>query len=129
MSHLHALIIEDNIYNAEVLASLLAAENVQSTIVSNLNTMAEDIQNLAQVDLIFLDLEMPVATGYEVFEYLISEPKTNSIPVIACTVHVSEINVARKLGFHSFLGKPLSSSRFSNQLKRILNNQPVWEVG
>ena len=42
------------------------------------------------------------------------------------TVHVSEIGVARDLGFHSFLGKPLDVDKFPEQLKRILNDEPVW---
>lgn len=125
----HALIIEDNPYNAEVLASLLAAQNVGSTVVLDLSTIGDELSKLPQISLIFLDLEMPDATGYEVFEYLMSDPRASAVPIVAYTVHISEINAARKLGFHSFLGKPLNSTRFADQLKRILNNQAVWEVG
>lgn len=125
----HALIIEDNPYNAEVLASLLASENVSSTIVIDLSTIGDELGHLPQISIIFLDLEMPDATGYEVFEYLMSDPRASTVPIVAYTVHISEINVARKLGFHSFLGKPLNSNRFADQLHRILNNQAVWEVG
>ncbi|MBI5929600.1 MAG: response regulator [Chloroflexi bacterium] len=128
-SQAHALIIEDNVYNAEVLASLLAAEGVNSTIVLDVSTLENEISHLPHINIIFLDLEMPEANGYEVFQYLTSELKTNTIPIVAYTVHISEINVAKKLGFHSFLGKPLNSNHFANQLQRILSNQPVWEVG
>jgi len=49
------------------------------------------------------------------------------VPIIAYTVHVSEIDVVRQHGFDGFLGKPLDSARFPQQLARILNREPVWE--
>jgi hypothetical protein len=32
------------------------------------------------------------------------------------------------LGFDGFLGKPLDSARFPEQLDRILAGKPVWEI-
>jgi two-component system cell cycle response regulator DivK len=34
---------------------------------------------------------------------------------------------ARESGFDGFLGKPLDPDRFPEQIRRILNNEPVWE--
>jgi hypothetical protein len=47
---------------------------------------------------------------------------------VACTVHTAEIHTTQKLGFFSFVAKPLDFSRFPNQLKRILDGNPVWEA-
>jgi len=38
------------------------------------------------------------------------------------------IDVARRAGFDSFIGKPLDLRGFPDQIRRILNGQPVWEV-
>jgi hypothetical protein len=45
---------------------------------------------------------------------------------VAYTVHVSEINTVYQMGFHSFLGKPLDSDLFPDQLARILRGERVW---
>jgi CheY-like chemotaxis protein len=128
MSNPHALIIEDNPYNAEILASLLAAQGVDATIITEETGILDAVENAARIDVVFLDLEMPNQDGFEIFEALSAEAKLRSVPIVACTVHTSEINTARRLGFHSFLGKPLNAGRFREQLARILSNQPVWEI-
>ena len=79
-------------------------------------------------DVIFLDLEMPEINGYEMIEILKNELGV-SAPIIAYSVHISEVHVARKLGFDGFLGKPLRRTEFPGQLQRILNGEKVWEPG
>ncbi len=79
---------------------------------------------LEPVSVVFLDLEMPGVDGYSVKDYL--REQLPGVPIIAYTVHVSEINVVQQLGFDGFLGKPLDSSRFPDQLARILRGESVW---
>ena len=81
---------------------------------------------LEKVDIVFLDLEMPKLDGYEVL-VILKQHFGNNVPIVACTVHTAEINTTRKLGFSSFVAKPLDTDRFPNQLSRILNGDPVWE--
>lgn len=126
MSQIHALIIDDNKDNASVLAQLLALEGVSCTEVLDTRKLAATLQRLTQVDIIFLDLEMPHEDGFTVLRNMKSNPKLKTVPVVAYTVHVSEIGRARQFGFHSFLGKPLDSDRFPDQLARILRGENVW---
>jgi two-component system cell cycle response regulator DivK len=49
-------------------------------------------------------------------------------PIVACTVHSSEMNNASKHGFNGFVGKPLDPDRFSEQVKRLLAGGPVWDL-
>jgi two-component system cell cycle response regulator DivK len=51
--------------------------------------------------------------------------------VIAVTAEASQeqINKARASGFDGFLGKPLDPDRFPEQIRRILANESVWEMG
>jgi CheY-like chemotaxis protein len=125
----YALIIDDNQANAEVLEMLLKSEGVGSTIVylpRNLPAVLDQLES--QMDVVFLDLELPNHNGFDLMEMLREHPRVNGAPLVAYTVHTSEINEAREAGFHSFLGKPLDTRRFPDQLHRILNNQPVWEI-
>jgi two-component system cell cycle response regulator DivK len=123
----HALIIDDDMASNKVLANLLAREDVGSTIVQDLLQLEATIQTLEACDIVFLDLEMPVLDGYQVFQKLSADSRFASVPIVACTVHTSEAANARRMGIHGFIAKPLDPQRFPEQLRRILNGEQVWE--
>ena len=124
----HALIIEDNSNNSEVLAILLELQGVASTNVRSTRQVASTIEQLEHVDVIFLDLEFPYGDGFGVFKLLRSDPRYAAIPIIAYSVHISQVDKVRAAGFQGFLGKPLSIEQFPDQLRRILSGIAVWEV-
>jgi CheY-like chemotaxis protein len=123
----HALIIDDDANNGEVLAELLQMEGISSSRVQNPTTLDRTLTG-DQYDVVFLDLEMPNLNGYQVLEKIQANANYSGIPVVAYTVHLNEIHTAKEVGFHSFIGKPLNVERFSDQLQRILKGIPVWEV-
>lgn len=126
MTDYTALIIDDNAQNIEVLQNLLVAEGVATTTIND-PLLAEVIAaKMGQVDVIFCDLEMPQLDGFALLSRLRQRVGANT-KIIAYTVHVSEMDVARQSGFDGFLGKPVDGERFGEQLRRILNGQPVWE--
>lgn len=123
----HAVLIDDNPHNMTILAQLLAESGVSSTLVADIGKLADTIAALDQIDLIFLDLEMPQIDGYSLLEHLRAEPRLSSIPVVAHTVYLTEITTAAQVGFHSFIGKPIDADTFPQQLARILRGERVWE--
>lgn len=128
MNQAHALIIDDNAKNLSVLARLLAEEQVGSTQVTNPRQLSAAIETLDAVDVVFLDLELPNTNGYEILAMLHEDDRFADVPIVAYTVHVSEINAAQQRGFHSFLGKPIDPDKFHDQLARILSGEAVWET-
>ncbi len=129
MTALHALVIDDNSNNRGVLAELLEIEGIRCTEVRDPLLLDNMLSQIAPVNVVFLDLEMPGIDGYGVLEKLKAMPGFANVPVVAYTVHVSEINAARQRGFHSFLGKPLDADTFPAQLASILSGERVWSVG
>lgn len=127
MANLHALIIDDDAYSIYVMERLLDQENISYTAVADPTRLAEILQTLDAVDIVFLDLEMPKLDGYEVLAFL-KKHIEGKVPIVACTVHTAEINNTRRQGFFSFVAKPLDLDRFSDQLHRILSGVPVWEL-
>ena len=126
MNAVHALIIDDNIRNIHVLANLLADENITCTHITNPKQLDSVMQTSDEINVIFLDLEMPGLDGYEVHKILRSNSRFNGVPIVACTVHISEIHTASQVGFDSFLGKPLNADNFPQQIARILHGEGVW---
>ncbi len=126
MTQFHALIVDDNPQNRKVLAQLLAKQGVATLEISDPRKLATMLEELSQIDVAFVDLEMPGLTGYEVKNLL--KTHASNIRIIAYTVHVSEMGVVKKLGFDGFLGKPINPDKFPDQLARILNQEEVWET-
>jgi two-component system, cell cycle response regulator DivK len=126
MTQRAALIIDDNDGNLDVLAELLEMEGMTSITVRQPERLEAALGSYHQLDVIFLDLEMPGIDGYTMLSYLKNDERFKAVPVVAYTVHVSQMNVARQRGFHSFLGKPLDADRFPEQLARILRGERVW---
>lgn len=124
----HALIIEDNSNNSEILALLLARQGVASTSVPATRYINEALERGGRFDVVFLDLEFPHGDGFTVFSMLRDDQRLDHAPIIAYSVHTSEIDRVRRAGFQGFLGKPLNSARFPEQLRRILDGLPVWEI-
>ena len=124
MSH-HALVVDDNKQNLRVLSQMLSKQGVHSTEVFDPLTLEAILPTLEAVDVIFLDLEMPGLDGFAVKDRIL---KTFvNIPIIAYTVHISEMNVIQEHGFSGMLAKPLDGARFPDQLARILRGEQVWE--
>jgi two-component system cell cycle response regulator DivK len=127
MSTHHALIIDDNANNIEVLEGLLAEQGIFVYTSQDPTRVDAELQKLDGVDVVFCDLEMPKVDGFQLLPML-RRQLGSSVPIIAYTVHLSEIDTARKVGFDGFLGKPLDADRFPELLKRILNGQSIWEL-
>ena len=124
----HALIIDDNRNNIDVLIMMLEQEGISQTSVQNLSHIETTLEQMDSVDVVFLDLEFPGSNGFELLKLIRSLAPLAQAQVIAYTVHTSEIDAVRRAGFDGFLGKPLDSRRFSSQVKRILSGASVWEI-
>lgn len=123
----HALIIDDDPQNVEVLARLLAMNGVTYTAILDGSELESSLFGVEQIDVIFLDLELPRQNGYDVYADLRSR-LGETPPIVACTVHSNEISVTRQMGFDGFISKPIHPGRFPSQLAHILNGEPVWDA-
>jgi CheY-like chemotaxis protein len=125
MSHIHALVIEDDSNSVQVISMLLKQQGLSCTAFKNPQDVVDALGSIEPFDVVFLDLEMPNVDGYQMFEFL----RKNGVnqPIIACTVHTNEMETARELGFNGFVSKPLDPLRFTDQISSILSGQPVWD--
>ncbi len=122
----HALIIDDTPNNVQVLRMLLEREGLTASEALNSYEVPDVLDQLERVDVIFLDLEMHNGDYYALLNDLKANPRLYHVPIIAYTVHISEIDNARKAGFDGFIAKPIKMADFPEHLRRILNGQPVW---
>lgn len=124
-----ALIIDDNNLNLETLSALLHKEGMEVATTQNPSRISHMLDEVGRVDVVFLDIEFPNDDGFDYLPGLLNDARLQNVPIVAYSVHISELQEAREAGFHGFLGKPLNASAFPSQLRRILNGESVWEVG
>ncbi|MBN1313444.1 MAG: response regulator, partial [Anaerolineae bacterium] len=96
------------------------------TAVTATRQVADALNSASQINVVFLDLEMPNGDYLQTLQDLRADPRLAGVPIVAYTVHTSEIDQARQVGFDGFLGKPLSTKEFPDQIRRILNGEEVW---
>ena len=82
-----------------------------------------------RVDLILLDIQIPLEDGYEILRQIRERPLLRQTTVVAVTANVMQQDVdrARQAGFDGFIGKPIVASRFPDQIRRIMAGEQVWE--
>jgi CheY-like chemotaxis protein len=74
-----------------------------------------------KIDIIFMDIEMPVMNGIEATKKLKSDFKYKAIPVVALTAHNLEdfSSDFDNAGFNSILEKPYSCERIAEVLEKL----------
>jgi CheY-like chemotaxis protein len=121
------IIVEDDEYSVEVLGHFLETGDIKYHVCTDTQEVISALQTYPEVDAIFVDLELSEENGYDILKAIQNRAKWDAVPVVAYTSHTYQKSQARDAGFHSFLGKPLNSAVFFDQLQRILNKQQVWD--
>jgi len=122
------LVIDDNALNRDVLTVMLKEAAVSYTTLASPLDLTQVLDGMDRLDAVFLDLEMPGMDGFEALDLLKAHPLSKAVPVIAYTVHVSQVNQAKAAGFDGFMAKPIDANKFLGQLGRILRGESVWEI-
>ena len=74
-------------------------------------------------DLLLLDLKMPRKNGFEVLEWLRTQPSLSHLRVVVLTTseQLRDVNRAYALGAASFLTKPLNFVEFKDTIQAMYN--------
>jgi two-component system cell cycle response regulator DivK len=123
------LVVEDNVSNFVLVARLLGYLGIHCEWKTSGFEVVEYADTLPHLDLILMDIRLPYEDGYGALKK-IRQSDLQKVPVVAVTAEASreQLEKARRSGFDGFLGKPLDPDHFPNQIRRILDGQPVWEL-
>ena len=125
------LVVEDNPASFALTARLLAYCGVKNPEWKTTGWgVVEYAEQMGRVDLVLMDLRLPVEDGYQALRQIRSHPELKDTLVVPVTAHggLSEMEKARAAGFDGFLAKPLDAKKFPDQIRRILSGEPVWEA-
>jgi CheY-like chemotaxis protein len=116
------IIIADDYYTNRLLVSeILKSLGHDFIIAENGQQALEALESNNDVDLVLMDLEMPVMNGVEAMRYIrdkLVSPKSN-IPIIALTAHNpgTFIQEGHAQGFNKLMGKPYSIDKIAELLE------------
>lgn len=104
------LLAEDNRINQTIFSSMMKPTNVEMIIANN-GQEAIEMLGKENVDLVFMDIQMPVMDGLQAQKII--HDLYPSIPVIALTANVMEEDIKQYLaqGFAYHLGKPIDTQQ------------------
>lgn len=130
-----ALIVDDHPANLLVLEALLQEFGIQAMFANSgfdaIDIMSDDFAKQRNIDLIFMDISMPVMSGIEACRAIRrlenSSHAGEKLPIIALTAHgipddTSEID---KAGLSDYATKPLAEQELLRLLQKWLSHQPT----
>ena len=118
MAQKKILIIDDEALMRHLLKKILEKEGYATVLAEN-GQQGLDILKGEFVDLIILDIMMPVMDGFAFFKELKMSPITSEIPVLVLTVRNKMEDSFMALGANAFFGKPLHSEKLLSEIKMI----------
>lgn len=124
------LVVEDNVANFVLIARLLGFMGLHCEWKTSGYEVVEYADTLPGLDLILMDIRLPYEDGYGALRKIRSSKSLKNTLVVAVTAEASQeqMQKAREARFDGFIGKPLDPDRFPEQIQKILNGEPVWEI-
>jgi CheY-like chemotaxis protein len=115
------LLVEDNPFNRELAADLLTLAGLRVVIAVDAET-ALDLAAHEALDLVLMDVSLPLMDGLEATRLLKNNPATAHLPVIALTAHAMKGDRERIMaaGCDGYLTKPIDTRNFVESVSRFL---------
>jgi polar amino acid transport system substrate-binding protein len=118
------LLVEDNEINQEVARELLEGEGFIVDTVSNGEEAVKSVLNGSEkkYDIILMDLQMPVMSGYEAARIIKNSSESAGIPIIAMTADVAP-DIRDKISGHgmdAYVSKPIDTEELYRTMAGLL---------
>ncbi len=115
------LVVDDDMRNVYALISALDEKGVQVISAGNGQEALDKLEEHPDVDLVLMDVMMPVMDGYEATRRIRQDARFNKLPIIAVTAKAMKDDQEEclKAGASDYLAKPLD-------LERLFSLIRVW---
>ncbi len=114
------LVADDNLASRELMRELLEASGHRVVEAKN-GREALDLIHRDQLDVVFLDLQMPVLDGFGVVRQLRNDERFRHLPAVAVTASamLGDRELAIAAGFDSYITKPINLNEVRKQAEQL----------
>jgi len=125
------LLVEDNKINQQIAEEILKSYGLTVEIADNgleaVNKTLKQANTDSPVELILMDIQMPIMDGIEASKKIRSNPLFKKLPIIAMTAHAMTGDKAKSLaaGMDEHITKPIDPSELYKVLNQWLENSTV----
>ena len=119
---LRALVVDDSDINREVALRILESEGATVQLAENgLQALDWLTAHVGEVDIVLMDVQMPVMDGYQATRVLRGTPGLVDLPVIALTAGAFKVQQeeAREAGMNAFVAKPFAVDELIAAIQRL----------
>lgn len=120
--NLVVLAVDDDMINLKLLKSMLMKNtNVAEVIeAKNGSDAIGELKGRDDIDLILLDIIMPVMGGIEVLKVVRADENLRQVPIIVLTTDETKKSEALEFGANEFLMKPIRNSDLSAKMEAVI---------
>ncbi|WP_157197333.1 response regulator [Methanohalobium evestigatum] len=119
------LVIEDNKLNRQLMNDFIELIDSDSYNIINVENGLEALKKVDyyKLDLILLDIQLPLIDGLELLSKFKEKPNVKNTPIIAVTAYAMEGDREKFLnaGCDEYLPKPLDVDDFEDKIKKFLD--------
>ncbi|PLY12226.1 response regulator [Sulfurimonas sp. CVO] len=115
------LTVDDDMINLKLLKSMLMKNPDVKEVIEARNGIdaINQIKEREDINLILLDIIMPVMDGLEVLKVVNSDENIKQIPIIVLTTDETKKTEALELGANGFLMKPIRNGELTQKIESI----------
>jgi len=127
LAGVRALVVDDSDINREVAMRILQSEGAVVEFAENgLQALEWLTAHVGEVDIVLMDVQMPVMDGYQATRVLRSTPGMADMPVVALTAGAFKIQQeeAREAGMNAFVAKPFAVDELIAVIQRLTGQPP-----
>lgn len=122
------LAVDDDPFNLQIMQAMLEDSTVTIFTASNGLEALQLLESNPAIDLVLLDLHMPVMDGFETLQRIKLNISLMNVPVIVVTADQQEVTKVLGLGADDFLGKPYNPDELRIRVTNHVQSKRYQDV-
>lgn len=124
------LVVEDSLLHQKMYDLMLLAYRREGVVILHADNGRDALARLSSdpdIDLVLLDINMPVMSGLEFLQQITGEQAFRNIPVIICSTEGKDQDIVRglQMGARGYLKKPFKAEELIGLIERVKSQQPA----